>query len=129
MRVPGDTTAYPFDFVCRRSGNCCAVPGGTVFVTPADVAAIALHLGLSEAAVRSRFVTLAGDRLQDGPGPRCVFLRESPTGASCDVYPVRPERCRTWPFWPELLHSAERLQAAMRRCPGIRPRADAAGNP
>jgi Fe-S-cluster containining protein len=117
-----DPAAFPFTFACRRSGNCCAVPGGFVRVDDADVAAIAAHLGLSVAAARSRFVAASGDRLRDGLGTRCVFLTEGREGAACQVYPVRPARCRSWPFWPELLESAEAMAAAMRRCPGIRPR-------
>lgn len=114
--------AYPFEFQCQRSGNCCARPDGIVRVGPADVAAIAAHLGLSEVATRSRFVAPPGDRLKDGLGSRCIFLEEGRDGAGCSIYPVRPEQCRTWPYWPELRDSPEELAEAMRMCPGIRRR-------
>jgi Fe-S-cluster containining protein len=117
-----DPDAYPFEFTCQRSGNCCAIPSGVVRVSVGDVEALAAHLGLSVAAVRSRFVAPSGDRLKDGLGTRCVFLAEGRRGATCTVYPVRPERCRTWPYWPELIGAGERLAAAMRLCPGIRRR-------
>lgn len=113
---------YPFAFRCRRSGNCCARPGGFVRVGPADVTAIAEHLGLSEGGVRSRFLAADGSRLRDGEGGRCVFLQDG-AQAGCGIYPVRPERCRTWPFWPELLESDEARAQAERLCPGIEPRA------
>lgn len=113
---------FPFTFRCRRSGNCCARPGGFVRVGPDDVAAIADHLGLSEAGVRARFLTPAADRLREGVGGRCVFLEDG-VHAGCGIYPVRPERCRTWPFWPELLESGEARTEAERLCPGIEPRA------
>ncbi|MEY2981909.1 MAG: hypothetical protein RL562_2136 [Planctomycetota bacterium] len=112
---------YPFTFRCRRSGNCCARPGGFVRVGPEDIAAIADHLGMSEAGVRARFVALSGDRLREGTGGRCVFLADG-LHAGCSIYPVRPEKCRTWPFWPELLTSEEALGQAERLCPGIEPR-------
>ncbi len=113
---------YPFSFRCRRSGNCCARPGGFVRVGVEDVAAIAGHLGMSEEGVRARYLTLSGDRLRDGPGGRCVFLEDG-AQAGCGIYAVRPERCRTWPFWPELLESDDARAQAERLCPGIEPRA------
>ena len=123
--------AFPFDFACRRSGNCCAVPGGVVRVASSDVEAIAEYLGLTVAAVRSRFLHADGERLRDGLGARCVFLDEGsgPGQASCTIYPVRPQKCRDWPFWPEALADPALLAAMQRRCPGITPRgfSDTAG--
>lgn len=83
-----------------------------------DVRRIAAHLGLSEAGVRSRHLAASGDRLAEGLGHRCVFLVDGGE-ATCGIYPARPERCRTWPFWPELAESREELAAACRVCPGI----------
>jgi len=110
--------SYPFAFSCRRSGNCCAQPEGVVRVDADDVQRIAAHLGLSEAGVRSRFLAGSGDRLADGLGGRCAFLVDGGE-ATCGIYPARPERCRSWPFWPELADSREELAAACRVCPGI----------
>lgn len=108
---------FPFRFACRRSGNCCSRPGGAVRVGPGDVRRIAAHLGLSEAGFRSRYLAVSGDRLADGPTDRCVFLEDGPT-TRCTIYPVRPERCRTWPFWDE--HRNPRyLAEAARLCPGM----------
>jgi Fe-S-cluster containining protein len=82
------------------------------------VTAIARHLGISEPGFRSHYLRADGRTLLDGLGNRCVFLAED-TPAACTIYPVRPERCRTWPFWPELLDSPAQLVEAMRLCPGI----------
>ncbi len=120
-----DPSTFPFRFTCHRSGNCCARPGGVVRVNGEEVAALAQYLGLSEAALRSRYLAATGDRLREGLGVGCVFLTESREGAACAVYPVRPERCRTWPFWPELRDDPEALAAAMRVCPGIERRGPA----
>jgi Fe-S-cluster containining protein len=112
----GDT-AFPFSFRCQRSGNCCARPDGAVRVGPADVARIAAHLGMTEAAFRSRYVAASGHRLADGLGHRCPFLEDG-RHTRCTIYPARPERCRSWPFWDE--HRDPRaLAAAARGCPGI----------
>jgi len=73
---------------------------------------------MREAAFRSRYLAASGDRLAEGLGGRCVFLEEG-LEATCRVHPVRPERCRSWPFWPELRDSANGLSEARRFCPGI----------
>ena len=118
----GGATAsgFPFRFRCRRSGNCCAIPGGIVRVTAADITAIAAHLGLAENAFRSRYLQPDGVRLHDGFGNRCVFLQDG-REASCGIYPVRPAKCREWPFWPELMTDAELLRVVQRTCPGLEP--------
>ena len=62
----------------------------------------------------------------DGLGHRCVFLDDG-AEARCSIYPVRPHKCREWPFWPELLHD-ERLRALVERtCPGVEPLPEAPG--
>lgn len=114
----------PFRFACRRSGNCCARPDGAVHVGPEDVTRIAAHLGLGEEAFRSRYVHASGDRLIDGLGGRCVFLEDG-RHTACRIYPARPERCRTWPFWDEHRDPRE-LAAAARLCPGIAIEAEGA---
>lgn len=111
---------FPFRWQCRRSGNCCAIPGGFVRVTAAEVAAIAAHLGMGEAAFRSRFLQPDGERLKEGLGNRCVFLQDGAM-AGCAIYPVRPAKCRTFPFWPELLHDDALRARVLRTCPGIEP--------
>ena len=83
---------FAFGFRCRRSGNCCALPEGVVRVAERDVKAIAEHLALSQAAVRSRFVAASGDRLVEGLGGRCPFLEDG-REPTCTIYPVRPKRC------------------------------------
>ena len=117
-----DTGEFPFTFACRRSGNCCAIPGGIVRVTGAEAEAIAAHLGLSPAAFRSRYLRPDGERLKDGLGNRCVFLQDG-AEASCGIYDVRPEKCRSFPFWPEVREDPELLRVVLRTCPGITPRA------
>lgn len=118
---PVDPAELPFTFACRRAGNCCAQPGGMVRVDDERVRAMAAHLGLSESGFRSRYVAPSGDRLIDGLGGRCVFLVDG-AQAGCAVYPVRPPRCRSWPYWPELRDEPEQRAAAARLCPGITPR-------
>lgn len=111
---------YPFAWQCRRSGNCCAIPGGFVRVTAAEAARIADHLGLDAAAFRSRYLQPDGERLKDGLGNRCVFLQDG-APAGCAIYPVRPAKCASFPFWPELLGDPSLLAQVQRLCPGLEP--------
>lgn len=111
---------FPFSFTCRRSGNCCAIPGGIVRVSEAEAAAIASHLGMSITAFATRYLQADGERLKEGLGNRCVFLQDG-AQASCGVYPVRPRKCREWPFWPEVSEDPALRALVMRTCPGVRP--------
>ena len=109
---------FDFAFACQRSGNCCAIPGGVVRVSPAEIQQIAQHLGLGEEALRSRYLEADGVTLRNGQGHRCVFLDDGTT-AACSIYEARPQQCREWPFWPRLRTDADLLAQARRICPGI----------
>ncbi len=37
----------------------------------------------------------------------------------CSVYSARPAQCRSYPFWPSLLHSPESWQQEAGYCEGI----------
>ena len=111
---------FPFRWQCKRSGNCCAIPGGFVRVTAAEAAAIAAALGLDAASFRSRYLQPDGERLKEGLGNRCVFLQDG-APAGCSIYAVRPAKCRTFPFWPEVLADPALLARVQRTCPGIEP--------
>ncbi|HEX5052197.1 MAG TPA: YkgJ family cysteine cluster protein [Planctomycetota bacterium] len=114
---------FPFRFACRRSGNCCSIPGGIVRVTAEDVAAIAAHLGLPVAAFSGLYLQPGhGDQrlLKEGLGGRCVFLKDG-AQAECAIHPVRPDRCRQWPFWPEVRDDPALRERVLRTCPGIEP--------
>ncbi len=111
-------------FECEQCGRCCAGPEeGFVWVTDEDIQAIAAHLGMTVEQVRKRYVRRAVRRLSlvEDPTTRdCVFLRRDAEGNShCEIYPVRPVQCRTWPFWPGNLRSPNAWARAGERCPGI----------
>lgn len=45
----------------------------------------------------------------------CCFF--DPVEVCCTVYAVRPEQCRTYPFWEPFRKDADKLQF---QCPGVR---------
>ena len=48
-------------------------------------------------------------------GQGCPFLDEG----KCTVHAIRPEQCRTYPFWPEILTSPRDWKAESKYCEGI----------
>lgn len=106
-------------FRCTQCGNCCRNHGeyAYVYLSEADIAAIAGHLDLERAAFLSAYcreedgwVTLRMDQ------PACPFLAED---NRCGIYAVRPKQCRTWPFWRENLVRSTWDGPVRECCPGI----------
>lgn len=105
-------------FSCTQCGKCCTGPASEyrVAASEQDQLRLAKHLNLRRREFRRRYVIAAreGDELRM-VRERCVFL-----GADnrCNVYAVRPARCASYPFWPEL-RSDRAWRREARRCEGI----------
>jgi len=110
-------------FGCAACGRCCAGPGeGYIWVAKPEIELIAGHLGLTPQEVRHRFLRQVGPRttiVEDSTTKDCIFLQTSGDTRQCEIYPVRPAQCRTWPFWPENLANPDAWNRAALRCPGI----------
>ena len=115
-------------FSCTQCGNCCSGPPGYVWFTYDEAAAMAEFHKLDMIEFLRRFAhtidgkwTLNEISHPGGKGYDCTFLRrEEGTGkALCSIYNVRPQQCRTWPFWPNLLESPARWKRATATCPGM----------
>jgi uncharacterized protein len=106
-------------FECTQCGNCCRSHGAYayVYLSEADIQAIALHLGLERAEFLTRHCELdRGWVTLRTTDPACTFLRPDNT---CGIYPVRPKQCATWPFWTENLERATWEGPVSECCPGI----------
>jgi len=121
-RTSLSTSAQPWyaeglRFSCLRCGDCCRGEPGYVWITEAEARAAAAHLGIEVADFHRHYVRQVGNRLSliELPNGDCIFW--SPMG--CDIYPVRPTQCRTFPFWAEYLSSERAWLQARRRCPGV----------
>jgi len=79
--------------------------------------AIARHLGLAtEEFIRRHCRQVFGDHsLNELENGDCVFW----SSEGCEIYPVRPIQCRTFPFWREYVRSPKAWEQAARRCPGV----------
>jgi len=112
---------YSFDPNACESceGNCCIGESGNIFVTQSEIEAIAGHLELSMAEFRSDYLIKRGYKfsLQEkmmGESHDCIFFDREKKG--CGIYEVRPQQCRTFPFWPYFKKNEAELRA---ECPGI----------
>jgi uncharacterized protein len=102
-------------FDCQQCGECCRGERG-ILVTPAELTAMAAHLGLTQADFAARYLvdTPLGPQLAS-PGGSCVMQ----AGNLCRVHPVKPRICREWPFLGALLKHADEFEAAKGACPGL----------
>ena len=110
-------------FACTRCGNCCTGSPGYVWLSPRDEEAIHGHLGLTRREFRSRYTRLVGHLLSlvERADGECVFLTEE---RSCEIQPVKPRQCLTFPFWPRIVATRESwsettAEGRPRGCPGM----------
>lgn len=106
-------------FGCRQCGKCCGGEPGYVWVTDADIKAIAQELSIPKPEFERAFVKLVFGRkmtLGEKENGDCVLL-DSKT-KKCMVYDSRPLQCRTWPFWEDNLQTPRDWKRAAKGCPG-----------
>jgi uncharacterized protein len=110
-------------FECAQCGRCCSGPGeGYIWVTAEEAERIARHLNISESELRGRYLKRVGWRMsiiEEDATKDCIFLRTSNGVRGCAIYDVRPNQCRTWPFWKQNLDNPASWQAASQRCAGM----------
>lgn len=113
----GNDLARAIRFQCQPGCIRCCDKKGFVYITEPDLLRIAAFLGLSPSEFESRYVyrTRRTLRLRSPRRGNCLFL--APNG--CSIHSVKPEQCRAYPFWPEILSSRQRWSAESSACPGI----------
>jgi Fe-S-cluster containining protein len=119
MKTVGERS-YFFDqgirFECQRCGACCTGSPGTVYVGKNEIIRISHFLGISDSQLIDTYLY---------PYRKSYSIREARDGecfffdAGCKIYPVRPDQCRTFPFWFSNLRSREKWQHIRGECPGI----------
>lgn len=111
-------------------GKCCYGESGYIFVSVDEMKKVAQFLGMPFEDLALRFVKKVGYRfsfieqkcnifpqnkpVKAGENMRCVFFNERTL--KCDIYPVRPRQCRTFPFWEMYKKDKSEL---IERCIGI----------
>ena len=86
-------------FVCRRCGECCRIKDGIVRVSNEEIARIAAFLGMAEQDFIDNETDIAPDRrglvLKSRSDGACAWLADD---NSCRIHPVKPDKCRTFPY-------------------------------
>ena len=110
-------------FECTECGECCSGPGeGVIWITQPEIRMLAEHLGVDEEELRQKYLRREGNRttiVEDPETRDCIFLKQEDGLKKCSIYAVRPNQCRTWPFWSENLQTPDTWRDAARHCPGI----------
>ena len=107
-------------FECTQCGACCTGNSNHyVALNQREAREICHYLGITDKWFKQRYVTKR-DGLYIGikmeKAGHCPFLNDN---GRCDIYPVRPTQCRTYPYWPELVHNKSTWFAEKKRCEGI----------
>ncbi len=105
-------------FQCIECGNCCTGDPGHVWVSGAEIAAMALAMEVDVAEFESQCVRRLGNRkslIELDRGDCVLFDLET---RRCRVYEVRPAQCGTWPFWDSTLDTLADWEETCVVCPG-----------
>ena len=104
-------------FQCQQCGACCSGAPGTVYMTEEEIKHIAAHLHASVDGLKTTYLYPFRDSYsaREEPNGDCIFFRNG----GCFIYPVRPEQCRTYPFWIRSFRSDKNWEETTRECPGI----------
>lgn len=110
-------------FECNQCGGCCSGPGeGYIWATRPEIKFIADFLKVPESQLRKKYLKRIGLRttIIEQPATKdCIFLREIDGQKRCVIYPIRPNQCRIWPFWPDNLANPNTWNSATQKCSGI----------
>ena len=123
--IKKDGFSFAFDPKACESckGDCCRGESGYIWVNKEEIENIANFLGILKdefiknylKKVKYRFsikeVVINGEY-------QCLFFDEK--NCRCQIYPVRPTQCRTFPFW-DRYKDEKYINEVCKECPGIKP--------
>ncbi len=108
------------NFKCVGCGRCCQGPDeGYIWTTENEIKLQAKCLGITIDEYKKKYTKklFANRTIVEEPfNNDCIFLENR---KSCKIYSVRPNQCRTWPFWDMNLVDPDTWNQAAQRCPGI----------
>lgn len=105
-------------FKCTECGKCCTGAPGYVWVKEEEIAELSTFLKITPAEFKRKYTRSVHGRtalIEKSVSYDCVFLKDK----LCQVYQVRPQQCRTFPWWKQLLQSEKAWKEASSYCEGI----------
>ena len=119
IKKEGYPYAFNNDACATCEGRCCTGESGYIYVTKAEIFAIAelLNMDVNEFGVKYLFkkgykYSLKENKIDDSY--ECVFYDRESNG--CKIYMARPNQCKTFPFWDYFKTHVDELKE---ECPGI----------
>jgi Fe-S-cluster containining protein len=119
IKKEGYPYAFNSDACSTCQGRCCTGESGYIYVTKAEIFAIAelLDMDVNEFGVKYLFkngykYSLKENKIDDSY--ECVFYDRESNG--CKIYMARPNQCKTFPFWDYFKTHIDELKE---ECPGI----------
>lgn len=105
-------------FQCSQCGNCCTGSPGAVWVNDAEIEQIAAYLDKPIGEIRLFHTRPVRGKisLTEFANGDCTFFDGQ--SRRCQIYPVRPVQCRTWPFWGMNVVDEQAWQETCAVCPG-----------
>ncbi len=101
-------------------GNCCIGESGYVWVKGDEIEKIASFLSLDEDEFKRKHLRKARFKYSlkeiklDEKNYICEFFDLK--SKRCQIYEVRPNQCRTFPFWEHFINNTKEVEE---ECPGI----------
>ncbi len=109
---------HHFCFDCTRCGKCCYGPGN-VYFSKKELENIKKYLKFKDTdwkIFQSKIIHKEKNGLYiHKTHNKCIFLNDK---NQCQIYPVRPLQCRTFPFWYSHFENQKYLLELTRQCPG-----------
>ena len=103
-------------FECRNCGFCCTDSSGTIYVDSDEIKKIAKYLKISEDKFKEEYLFPFRDSfsIKEKENYECIFYDNG-----CSIYTVRPNQCRTYPFWIKNMRNKDAWESEKKQCPGI----------
>jgi spermidine synthase/Fe-S-cluster containining protein len=116
---------HGFDFrfdpeACTQcQGKCCNGDRGNIFVNSKEIEAISKFLGIEVSKFIHEYLIkisykISIKEIKTDKNYACIFLDNKRN--RCSIYPVRPNQCRTFPFWS---YYKDKPEEVARECPGV----------
>ena len=100
-------------------GKCCNGSRGNIFVNSKEIKAISRFLGIDVSKFMEKHLIRVSYRFsikerKTDKNYACIFFDKKKN--ICSIYPVRPNQCRTFPFWS---YFKDKLEEVAKECPRI----------
>lgn len=120
--IKKDGFSFAFDpNACNQcNGACCRGESGYIWLNKKEVRDISGFLGIEEDTFLQDYCKNIGKKItiketRSKNEYFCIFFEEE---RGCKIYPVRPEQCRSYPFWPRYKNK-KNINEVCKECIGI----------